>query len=1058
MAIIRGTSGNDVLTGTPLADSIFGYAGDDLLLGLAGNDTLDGGIGNDTLDGGLGIDSLIGGSGNDTYIVDNVGDIVVEAANAGIDTVQSSVNFTLASNVENLTISGAPVLEGRGNELNNVMRAILSFSSYSAEGYSYTLRGGAGNDTLYGAQGDWTSEVTNYLYGDTGDDELFGGDLATNIIYGGVGNDTLYGAIYGQDQLYGGPGDDTYFIGHKGSTTVYEEPNSGIDTVFSGYSYTLGDGLENLVLGTGYYSYAQVGTGNALNNKITGNAIGNVLQGLAGNDTLSGEAGDDHLLGTNRGVGEKDVLIGKAGRDTFYLGNANTVFYDDGNSNTAGLKDYALIKDFNPRQDFIKLHGRRSNYFLAPSPAGLPAGTAIYLDKPSTQKDELIAIVQGSSGLNINGKYFRFTSAELNPSNLNGKNGFTLTGASTREVSNAGDINGDGFDDLIIGSSRGSSNYVVFGKASNFNSSLDLTKLNGTNGFKINGIPVRSGGSSNTSVSSAGDINGDGIADIIIGAPYANPNDRYNAGSSYVVFGKTGDFNANFNLANLNGSNGFAINGISAGDRSGSSVSSAGDINGDGFDDLIIGAPDITTYDQYQNRRIPGAAYVVFGKASGFPANINLSSLNGNNGFAIHNAQYSYRLGSSVSGAGDINNDGYDDIIIGQGSSSSYVLFGSPTGFTSTFDTSSLNGRNGFEIVGLEAQDDVKISNAGDINGDGFDDIIIGNPIRSYNFYDPGTRTGKSYVVFGSASGFAPSIDVSTLNGTNGFTINGINAYDNSGISVSSAGDINGDGFEDLLVGASSINSNGMFHAGESYVIFGKAGGFGTNFNLSEIDGTNGLIVTGKNTGASLGSSVSSAGDLNGDGFDDLIVAASNESYVIFGRDFTSKVNRLGTPGDDLLIGTNGNDILIGGLGNDTLRGGRGSDVLYGGAGDDILIFGPQNRRMDGGSGTDTLAIEVSNMTMDLMAIPYNRITGIEIIDLTGTGNNSLKLTRLNVLNLSDTTNQLIVKGNAGDSVTSIQQGWLFGGTTTLNSNLYDRYTSGAATLLVDTDITQTIS
>lgn len=185
---------------------------------------------------------------------------------------------------------------------------------------------------------------------------------------------------------------------------------------------------------------------------------------------------------------------------------------------------------------------------------------------------------------------------------------------------------------------------------------------------------------------------------------------------------------------------------------------------------------------------------------------------------------------------------------------------------------------------------------------------------------------------------------------------------------------------------------------------------------------------------------------------------SAGESYVIFGRDFTNKVNRLGTPGDDLLIGTNGDDILIGGLGNDTLRGGRGSDVLYGGAGDDVLIFGPRNRRMDGGSGTDTLAIGVSNLTMDLTTLPSNRISGIEIIDLTGTGNNSLNLTRLNLLNLSDTTNQLIVKGNAGDRITSTQQGWLLDGTTTLEGQVYDRYTSGTATLLVDTEITPILS
>ncbi|ELR99808.1 integrin alpha, partial [Gloeocapsa sp. PCC 73106] len=162
-----------------------------------------------------------------------------------------------------------------------------------------------------------------------------------------------------------------------------------------------------------------------------------------------------------------------------------------------------------------------------------------------------------------------------------------------------------------------------------FPSQFELSSLNGSNGFAINGI--NNGDVSGGSVSSAGDINGDGIDDLIIGAYGADPSGRSDAGQSYVVFGRAGGFSASLNFSSLSGSNGFAINGINNGDRSGRSVSSAGDINGDGIDDLIIGAYGADP----SGRNGAGQSYVVFGRAGGFSASLNLSSLSGSNGFAI---------------------------------------------------------------------------------------------------------------------------------------------------------------------------------------------------------------------------------------------------------------------------------------------------------------------------------------------------------------------------------------------------------------------------------------
>ncbi len=480
---------------------------------------------------------------------------------------------------------------------------------------------------------------------------------------------------------------------------------------------------------------------------------------------------------------------------------------------------------------------------------------------------------------------------------LNGKNGFKLDGENNNDyggfsVSAAGDINGDEHADLVIGAvgyPSGNSigrSYVVFGgQGVGKTGELPLSSLNGSNGFKLDG---ENNNDHSGTFSAAGDINGDGYNDVLIGANWWDSA----RGRSYVVFGGQGvGKTGGLSLSSLNGANGFKLDGENHGDFSGQSLSAVGDINGDGYADLLIGA---------YNYPGAGRSYVVFGGPGvGQSGGLLLSSLNGANGFKLDGENNNDYSGYSVSAAGDINGDGYADLVIGSvGYPSgncigrSYVVFGGPgVGKTGGLPLSSLNGSNGFKLDGENNNDysGYSISAAGDINGDGHNDLLIGARL-----YPAGSCKGRSYAVFGGPGvGQSGDLLLSSLNGANGFKLDGENNGDSSGQSVSAAGDINGDGYADLLIGAHGYPS-GSGAKGRSYVVFGGPGvGQSGELLLSSLDGSNGFKLDGadnSNTDDS-GRFVSAAGDINGDGVDDVLIGAyeypsgayKGRSYVVFG-------------------------------------------------------------------------------------------------------------------------------------------------------------------------------
>jgi VCBS repeat-containing protein len=447
------------------------------------------------------------------------------------------------------------------------------------------------------------------------------------------------------------------------------------------------------------------------------------------------------------------------------------------------------------------------------------------------------------------------------------------------------DVNGDGRADIAIGSvgldPTGRANaggvHVVFGDS-------DLPgniTLGGTEaaGFRI--IGARSTDQAGISVALIDDMNGDGLAEIAVGAPGYDISGVTNAGGVFVVFGKANS--TEVDLAQVaNGNGGFLIRGANLSDGMGSSIANVGDMNGDGRGDLVVGAhlanaPGFDT----------GAAYVVFGKATGGAVNVGAM---GAQGFAITGGSANDHVGFSVAGVGDVNGDGRADVAIGArfsdlngtDSGSAFVVFGKTS--AAAVNLSSL-GANGFRIGGADAGDlaSAALSAAGDVNGDGLADILVGASAA-----DPsGAATGAAYVVYGKAG--TAAVNLGTL-GTGGFRIGGEADADLFGGSVAAVGDVNGDGLGDFIFGAPGNDETGQ-DAGAVYLLFGRAGGF-ESFAMAEL--TEGALrLTGTSVGDTLGTAVSRAGDVDGDGLMDFLVSApladapanaSGAAWLVFGQ------------------------------------------------------------------------------------------------------------------------------------------------------------------------------
>jgi len=445
---------------------------------------------------------------------------------------------------------------------------------------------------------------------------------------------------------------------------------------------------------------------------------------------------------------------------------------------------------------------------------------------------------------------------DLNTITLDGTNGVVIYGENAGDKLGltvvTGDLNGDGYADVVMraylptsASQDDGSNelYVLFGKPGPWPAAIDLATytLDGTNGFVVLGKDAWD--QAGFSIC-AGDLNGDGMSDLVMGAVGGDgsANDATSAGEVFVVFGQhTWPASVNLGTLQLSGINGFSVYGKDPYDSAGYSVT-VGDVNGDGRDDLMLGAKG---GDGISNTASgAGEVYVFFGLDAGWPASYDLKThvFTGEKGFVVYGRDPSDMLGRSVS-VGDINGDGHADLLIGSnggdtnlgdnliGRGEVFCLFGRTT-WQGHYDlsTTALDGINGFVVVGRSIWEKVGFSvKAGDINGDGFADLIMGSTgADSITDEVVTSQKGEVVILYGHSDNTAWSAEYNlatySFDGTNGILIKGRGIYDRAGFSVAVA-DLNGNGFTDLILGAFKADGTAeigsTWDTGEIYLMFG---------------------------------------------------------------------------------------------------------------------------------------------------------------------------------------------------------------------------------------------
>ena len=581
-----------------------------------------------------------------------------------------------------------------------------------------------------------------------------------------------------------------------------------------------GDGFSDIVVGANNYSNAETWEGAVYIYHGSPTGINTTAAIMMESNQAQAQMGFSvACAGDVNGDGYSDVIVGVWLFDNPEINEGVAYIYHGSATGISGT--IATI---------VEANQSASNFGIAVAGAGDVNGDGYSdvivgaEDYDNGQTDEGVAFIYLGSAAGINSTAQTFVEGNLTLSQF----GFS--------VASAGDVNGDGYSDVIVGaylSSNGQANegcaFVYHGSASGI---INIV----TSILECNQIAASFG----ISVACAGDVNGDGYSDVIVGATQYD-NVESNEGAAFVFQGSaTGITTVAVAILESN----------QASAQMGRGVASGGDVNGDGYSDVIVGAPQ---YDNPESNE--GAAFVYHGSATG---------INSTAALMLESNQVSADFGRSVAGAGDVNSDGYSDIIVGiplydNGQSTegaAFVFHGSATGINTPVAAQ-------LECNQANAQMGISVGGAGDVNGDGYSDVIVG----AFQYTNGENVEGAFFVYHGSATG---------VNTTAAIQVESNEESAHMGNSVAGAGDVNGDGYGDIIVGAYTF-SNGETGEGAAFVYLGSATG---------VVVATAVRLEPNQADAGMGFSVAGAGDVNGDGYGDVVVGSpggwTNDNGLIY--------------------------------------------------------------------------------------------------------------------------------------------------------------------------------
>jgi hypothetical protein len=689
------------------------------------------------------------------------------------------------------------------------------------EGRAYLYLGSASGLAMTPA---WTAESNQA-------NALFGESVASAGDVNGDGySDVIVGAIYfdngqadeGRAYLYLGSGSGLATL--PAWTAEADQASALFGRSVAAAGDVDGDGYADVVIGSSY-SNGEFYEGRAYLYRGSASGLATTPAWTAESDQVNAFFGCSvALAGDVNGDGYSDVVIGGVFYDILSVDHGRAYLYLGSASGLAAIPAWTAVSD-QPDSHFGTSSLASAGDVNGDGYSDVIVGAHGY-DSGQTDEGGAFLYLGSASGLRTIPSW----TAESNQ-------GDAIFGES---VASAGDVNGDGYSDVIVGAPGYDSGqvdegraYLYLGSASGLASSPAWTA-------ESNQANARFG----NSVASAGDVDGDGYSDVIVGA-YLYDNGLQDEGRAFVYLGSA---------SGLGPTAAWTAESDQATAWFGASASSAGDVNGDGYSDVLVSAP---LYDNGQTDE--GRAFLYLGSASGLATSA---------AWTAESNQQAARFGWAVASAGDVNGDGYSDVVIGvvqytngpgqTFEGAAYLYLGSASGLAMT---AAWTAESDQETSYFGSS----VASAGDVNGDGYSDVIVG----AFQYDNGQTDEGRAYLYLGSALGLASSP---------AWIAESEQAFAQFGDSVASAGDVNGDGYSDVIVGAPTYD-NDELDEGRAFVYLGSASGPAA---------IHAWTAESNQAGAQFGHSVASAGDVNGDGYSDLIVGATvyNNGEAAEGRAF----------------------------------------------------------------------------------------------------------------------------------------------------------------------------